>query len=441
MSENRRRILVCVWFAIVAWIAPLVHAQTFDQVPYYTCQNRSTWAAFIAAAETALVRVAQFGDSQETSPGGQGTVFLARGNWEPSRTFGHIGETPIAPIWSYGEPAHWLVRGGAAGGADATSAVAANKWLPSIPPDLTRFDSADAGALVMLQSRAASIDAGAELADTADFWNKAVNTVCDIFCYTLSGGNSGLAVDVIPVNSASGNYFATPTATISTGDIGLNAASGTPIKYTTPVLGWNGLTNMQVIARSGGAGDVIIAAMRYRSATTKGVTFSSFSAGGYDVTHVLANHANAGPMLNLMGPWDAIWLSFGANDAAHGVSAANFKTNVETLISTMRGASWLNNPNQKFIITTDAYNANMTSGQRTEAELMPAAAAEIAAADANVLAINEYRIMYDAGQNPSGYEAFLADGVHHTALGARVRAALLWNVLKRLTVHNEGAFR
>ena len=88
---------------------------SFEKVDYVTVQDFQRFQEVWDKAESQNVRIALFGDSQETSPGGAGRVYVPRLNYEFFKHFGKIGESFVAPgIGSYGggaPPAEWLLLG------------------------------------------------------------------------------------------------------------------------------------------------------------------------------------------------------------------------------------------------------------------------------------------------------------------------------------------
>lgn len=127
-------------------------------------------------------------------------------------------------------------------------------------------------------------------------------------------------------------------------------------------------------------------------------------------------------MLAALGPWDALIIHTGANDAYGGVTADAFKTNLQTLIDAIRSAAWLNNPNQKFILITEAYYANGLPHYDAEFDQYAGVMAELAMADPNIMAINSRRWSEELGFNKANFRSYLMDDVHYTPLGAQTMA-------------------
>lgn len=392
---------------------------------YVAASDPEAFAAVWEKARTETVRIAMFGDSQESSPGGSGLDYHPRLNFNLRQRFGKVGESIIyGPGGNFGSgspPAAWLATGATSG--QVNSALATNARLPGIAGP-TQYASTANGMVVRLNPTNDETSAGAQIRGIP-VWSTSHAIYATLFGRQFDGSDDGLAWSANPTNSST-SFFGNPATASGTLSLGLNSASGEYRSGEIGPLPWGGRTKQQVIVRGTSAARAEYAGIRFRNADTPGgVSVQSFSSGGYQTTSVLASHANAGPMLLAFGPWDAIALHFGANDAfsGGGVSANNFKTNVLALIEAIRGANWLNNATQKFILFSDPYRTGGTSGQYAEFENYYAKCAEIAAEDGNVMAVNGQKWVADRfGWNAANGAQYLSDGVHYSGLGARVLA-------------------
>ena len=89
----------------------------FDQVEHSYTQSPARFSGLWSQAKTRTVRLALFGDSQETSPEGKGDVYVPRLQYESWKRFGNVPETVVAGYHAYGGGApfgDWLLRGAAA---------------------------------------------------------------------------------------------------------------------------------------------------------------------------------------------------------------------------------------------------------------------------------------------------------------------------------------
>ncbi len=103
---------------IVVGVVALIAAQasdrasagdlTFADVPRVTAVDPAIFRDVFERARTEIVRVAVFGDSQETAPNGWGVHYLAHINAGFARLYGPTGEsTLLSNTTSWGAP-HWL---------------------------------------------------------------------------------------------------------------------------------------------------------------------------------------------------------------------------------------------------------------------------------------------------------------------------------------------
>lgn len=87
----------------------------FAHIPESFTSNPSYFASFWSRAPTEALRIAVFGDSQETAPGGSGAIYIPRLNYEMYLRFGPVSETMVSTNGGFGGGVpygSWLLAGG-----------------------------------------------------------------------------------------------------------------------------------------------------------------------------------------------------------------------------------------------------------------------------------------------------------------------------------------
>lgn len=405
---------------------------TWDRVDAVFSRNPHRFEGIWEAAETRTVRIAMFGDSQETNPGGYGYVYAPRLNYEFFQHYGNSPETPIAPGRSFGEthPAMYLMLGR---GFGSDSRLTRNQMLPNVTGRAHSTRNADDningqvhGQLTMLQHDAFNVVSSAGL-DGAPYFKTSGSVRAEIFAATHAGSGE-VTCYARPKDGPESSHFV-PMTTRTRSALGLDSDQHAIRSFVTPPLAYNGREYMQV--EIFGTDDdrlTDVVGVRFRNETDPhGVIVNSFSVGGYSTADVLEKHGDAGPMLKAFGPWDAIWLHTGANDAygKPSTSAADYRENVEVLMRTIRGSAWLDDSTMPFILSTEPYVRGGSYSNNMSFDRYAGALKAIADSDPNTLVLNGRRLTEDLGWNVSGAYPFLApDGVHHSAEGARLLAAV-----------------
>jgi lysophospholipase L1-like esterase len=398
---------------------------------YVAVRDPEAFAAIFEKARTQNVQIAMFGDSNETYPTGFGDVYVPRLNYEMWRYYRRAGLSPLGKGYaSYGGAGNsmYLLAGVFSGTAETivASSVPSSATLPGISSAI--YKSTALGKLTKLTTANDLTPTGAEIRGIS-VWPSGDETYAILYGKQRSGSSDGFLWRSSPTNNTTGvaEFFLANTAT-GTLSLGLDNAAGGYVSGEVGPLPWNGLARQQLVVRGDDTNGAEFFGARYRNASTPGgIVFDSFSAGGYTTLSLANNHADAGPQLAAFGPWDAIALHYGVNDisAGTGVTAAQYKDNVTALISTLRGANWLNDAEMKFIIFTDPFRSNNTATQQEQLALQFSALSDLAAEDDKVMVCNTYQWLSDRlGWNASGYEPYLiSDKIHYSPLGARAVAA------------------
>lgn len=146
---------------------------------------------------------------------------------------------------------------------------------------------------------------------------------------------------------------------------------------------------------------VIVVAARFRNITNpRGIRRTWASAGGYTAnsTNSIPNlRPNCGTILRAMG-FDAAASFYGANDGyvGTGISALTWGgTDVPALQTLVRAAIG----NVPWLIVSDPWRSEDTTGERDQFDQYPGAAADLADSDPLTRAINSRRILHAYGWN------------------------------------------
>ena len=394
---------------------------SFEQVAYVTVQDFSTFEAIWEKAQTENVRLALFGDSQETAPGGAGRIFVPRLNYEFYKQFGKVGES-FAATGSGSYQGDWLLNGSFGSGVGNTSGtLPLNQRLPGIS---TRIYTSSALGMNTHLDTSNSVTSAASQIPSNHIWGPNDDIHAVLFGLTKEG-SSEFSWRALPTNG--GLNFFQPITTSGTTTMGLDAPAGEILSEQVGPLNSDGFSNRQVIVRGSDQNGAELVATRYLNLSTPGgVSVQDFAAGGYRTDSFLNQHSQAGKMLTALGPWDAVLIHTGANDAysGFGKSAIAYQNDVSALINLIRGPSWLDNPNQKFILFTDQYRDQGPTAQNDEFDQYAGALADLALNDANIMAVNSRRLTNMLGWNQDSPTTFLSDVVHYNSNGAIVLASV-----------------
>lgn len=411
---------------LFAMLTSMASAQipNFWECPYTYAKNPTAFQAVLNRARTETVRVLDLGDSQETSPAGQGYVYVPRFNYGLFLRFGYCPETPIQLVNFNSQIATPFTDAA----SDWLNVVAQNMPLPQsgntpsgwLPPHIIAAKygtpAVNAGNLVMLDQDASSVHSGCNLTGTA-FFDISHGVELEVFATTqpVSGDVRWFAK---PTTNGVPNYNSPVT---QTGTLGLSLSSPalSVVSGTTGPLNFGGLTHMQVdLYGTDDSNPTQIIGSRYRALGKQhGMVMSSFSAGGYRVTNFLNNHNQCGDVLRAMG-FDIVFVSYGANES--GIfTPEEHKSTLLSLISWYRTNV---STSVYFVLCTDPFNA-YAGPSPNNFDRFAGAEYEIALADDHVIFINSRRGTEDLGWSAMGnYSLYMPDGVHYTPLGGRVKA-------------------
>jgi lysophospholipase L1-like esterase len=406
-----------------------------DQVPWRYAHNLERFDRLMAEGHDRTVRLAIFGDSQETSPGGAGSVMIPRLGYEFYQRFGNVPETQVFPHVSVGgvsgTRAEFLLQGGAPSPGPSVSRLASNQLLPGL--DRARAHSTKAasrningqayGQLTALRHDASRVSSGAMIPDGLLLFDPTGEVRAEIFAATHP--DSGEVFYRARPFDREPSYFG-PTSLSGEMQLGLQDTHFEVRSGLTEPLPYSGHTYMAVEVH--GTDDTRltdILGLRFRNVDRpEGVVVTDLSAGGYQASSFLKNHDDAGAYYRALG-LDAAVITLGANDIAQGVELQTYEANLLAIIARLR--SWTHDPDYPVFLVSDPPQAFSDPVLYDRADRVPGVHLRIAEHDPNVMSINLYGALKEArwGHDSPFFGVFHADDVHYTPAGARQVASAL----------------
>jgi lysophospholipase L1-like esterase len=400
----------------------------FNQVEYTYSQSPAQFAALWSQARTRTVRIALLGDSQETSPEGNGDVYLPRLHYETWLRYGNVPETVVTGYHTYSGQtvpfADWLLSGVIAPPGASPSRVAPERLLPGIPAAAHAAPAGPLsvngqwyGQLTILESNALGINPNAEIPTDAEYFCNQGPVRAEIFAATHP--ESGEVWYMARPTDQAPDYFA-PASFAGASSLSLAAPSFAVKSFVTQILPRNGLRYLQLeLLGSMTSALTDILGMRFISDQCKqGIVIQDLSAGGLSAKDFVDRYGEAGDLFRAMG-FDAAILHFGANDIEQGATAETFRADTERLIARIR--TWTGDADFPVILMSDPYRKGLNAIMEEEYDRYPGAHRAIAAADPHVLVINSRRLMDEKGwkaDRPDRLVELLADDLHYSPRGA-----------------------
>jgi hypothetical protein len=416
----------------------------FENNPYFGGANESV-ALFRSVMERAegspdrAVRFLYDGDSQETSPGGQGYLYVPSIAYRFWTWFGNIPESQVMAPGNY--PGAIMQAAFTAGGV-AYGAMPLTRFPFHMAPggdgQLKNRLVADPwlGFAVVFQANLMGVSGELSEIDRTHSYSERDGLLFHMLLPHVATQGSSLQMRFALAPTSSVSYGATKQATKTVSVPGLAEDANAWSELVTPYdfggvapSGDNLMTSYpQVII----AGDPAIPTMQvevgpvwFSSQNTRGIAISTVSDGGQTTTGQFNLHPDCLPFLQAYAP-DVVLLACCVNDAAQGVgvSAEVYKKHVEAKIASYL----LANPELVFVLMSDPDTGptSMEPPNFVQFDLMGDKLRELALVPANrAVFIDRKRLLdmkvgWHREQNASG--AFLLDGIHYNLEGAR-RAA------------------
>ncbi len=409
----------------------------FSEVPIVFTQNPGLFTQLLNDARTQTRRGLVFGDSQETSPDGRGSVYVPRLNYEIWTRYGNAPESPYIAMnssFGSGQPyGDWLLRT-----AHASPSVNPSRVPPSLlPPGIRGCRTSTAGGtnvndnqvfgqLVQLQYNAASIDVGTGIAGAESYFHVGSAVYLDVMAASNEESSGEIFVRAGASYVETPSYYA-PMTQLFTSTLGLVREGKT--RFLTQRFGplTTNFMPFPQVELSGTSPEAFtdIITCKFVCENPAGITLTSLANGGYDATSLLTFHRDCGPVLAALAP-DFAMIAYGSNDAVNGYGPAQFRNNMTQVIAFIRDNT---RPDLPIILLCDPFRAGLSPQRLDFLDHYPGAAFEIALHDPYLCLINSRRLTDAYGWNATGAGAFMDDGIHYTAYGANLKAQLEMDAL------------
>lgn len=422
------------WLAVVAascLTAGIAVAQDFMQVPRIYTRSPEVFCDLFQRARCQTVTGLIMGDSQETSPGGAGAIYIPRLQFEFWDRYGNAPQTPLAPMAaSYGTApvyADWLLRVANASPGMTASRIATSFLPPGASAGATSMTNGNNvnnnqwyGQLVLLQNNAADTHPAAALSGTTSYFQLGNQTYVEVFAATNStSGELRIQASYSPTPAP--NYYTPVLATFVTNmgledpNPGVRSQRVGPLPFSP-----QGFLQVAISGTDPSKLTDVIGARFVNLANPRGWCFTSFSAGGYSIEDALTRHADSGPVLGALNP-DVLFISFGANDSGRSVTADQFQAWLFQLISFVRSST---RPDLPVVILGDPYRRGLNAQQLEQYDRYPRAAYQLSLQDPLVCAVNTRRITSSVGWRLDNWSPFLSDFVHYSPNGSITKSRL-----------------
>jgi hypothetical protein len=398
---------------------------TYRDVPRISGLDPAAFAKMLSASSDHVVRIAMFGDSQETSPWGWGRIYVPTLNARLAKVFGPCSETMLLSCIDMVERPQWL--------ATVSRAVPASDPRVSISqllPCVTAQHLYPAGATlraVLLHDASRTED---PVLDHGD-WLAPGPYCADVLAFPAVGSS-----DVAWSNQPIMGSDPIPALVVQQGTLKFasDAQRGTPVWATIGPLEFASQRHIQLsVGAAAGGNGLDLVGVRFRAlGSGRGVVLQSFARGGMRLPQLEADYFASAPLLRALEP-DCVALHYGANDAMQMNDIESWRNQLLQAIKWVR--SQTGNPTLPVIVISDMRGG--TGGLPFEMiDQMPVIAHQIAMKDPKVLAINLRRITeeeYLWGTNTF----YLADSAHFHPYAQRLEAeAVVGELCKFLGIHD-----
>lgn len=398
---------------------------TYTDVPRVTVQDPAVFRTVLEDARTGVVRIAVFGDSQETAPWGWGEHYLAHLNARFAQVYGPAGESQLFTNHTAIARPMWLATMQESTNTAPTRVIPA-ALLPGVTAQSLLYGGktwGSAASFVFLHD--ASFCSDPSLAGGAWF-DPAGPYRAEILTVTHENG-PGIRWRNAPTNGDVPNAAARG---VQAGILAANttAPAGTFAWVTTPTLSRGTKAHLQLMLQGDSAkvGSDVIGVRFASTAARRGVVMQSFARGGMKLSDLVAEHGESGAMLRAIDP-SVVVLHYGANDSGNLLNLEQWRAQLVGTIDWLR--TELENPALRVIIASDLRHGSGGNPQWF-IERMPVIAHEVALADPYVLALNVPRIVLDE-YGWGGSMRYMADTAHYRPYAQRKLAEAFVGELTR----------
>lgn len=408
--------------------------RTFLDVPRVTATDPAFFRGLFQSSSKSVVRMALFGDSQETAPAGFGRLYVAHLHARFAKVFGSATESVVYSNIDQVDPPQWLAA------TQASRAV-----LPSTLPPQQTLPNFVVHALVAgkggpldwqrtLFLHDASRTAEASL-DNGPWFEQEGPFIAEVLAIRREG-SPGVAWRNRPTDLDFADLEA-PTVQGGTLAFQKGTAAGSFAWLATGPLSFAGRRHLQLEIRgaSGTVGQEVVG-VRFRSqAADRGIVVQSVARGGMRLRDLLGQHAEAGAMLRAIAPRVAV-LQFGANDAGWGPTRAEWQSELAATILWIRRQ--MGDPGFPIVLAADM-RVSASSIAAEVIDWMPVVAHDLAAADPRILALNLRRITEEEYGWGRWSMRYLIDTAHFQPYAQRLEAeAFVGELMRALEIADPG---
>jgi len=400
--------------------------RTYRDVPRATAADAAYFRAILGAASGDVVRIALFGDSQETAPAGFGRQYVAHLNARFAKVFGPATESVVYSNIDQVDPPQWLAATQASR-ALAPTTLPASQTLPNFVVHALLAGSGaplDWQRTLFLHDAARTTD---PLLDGGPWFEQQGPYVAEVLA-VRSKVAPGLVWRNRPTDLDVPDWSA-PTVEGGFLSFGKKAPVEPLAWLSTPPLSFAGRAHLQVEFRGASAKTgQQIAGVRFRSlAADRGVVVQSIARGGMRLGDIVGDHPDAGPMLRAIAPSVAV-IHLGANDAVYGPTRAEWRKKLVEAIARIR--LFMNDPQFPVVIASELRAGGSATAFAT-IDWMPVVAHDLALADPRILALNLRRVTEEEYGWGLWSMRYLVDTAHFQPYAQRLEAEAFVGELTR----------
>ena len=405
--------------------------KAYQNVPLFAGDITQLKTLF-AEATTSFKDVLIFGDSQETAPGGFGSVFIPAINLEAFKRFGAPAKTPWYSLFSFDELQTYCI------GAVIAEAPLLAETVNDPPSVVVKeMTGTGLGPLACLIPDGGINTTLTELGGT--FFPADTGSVYyEFLAITNTSGPAQIRVRGT-TSATKRNYFGTVENNFIFSATDMSATNGDIVNVSVGPLTYNASRPFINIFSQGWDGAAVqtghqMSIARFSDTSrNQGVAFTSWSSGGQTVANLLLK-TGIGPTTQTAGPWDLIMILLGTNTGGSG-TIENQKTRYVNLLTQIR--IWTGNANQFVLFVSEPPRETFNSQLELDLYLSQAAQmGEIAQENDNVAFVNlgaQLLSKYpEFGVSQANGGTFLNDTVHLTNDAAKIAAQEFWLMVDAL---------
>ena len=408
--------------------------RTYLDVPRVTATDAAYFRGLLSAASDGVVRIALFGDSQETAPAGFGRQYVAHLNARFAKVFGPATESVVYSNIDQVDPPQWLAATQASR-ALAPTTLRSSQTLPNFTVHALVTGS---GAPLEWQRTLFLHDAARTtdpLLDGGPWFEQQGPFVAEVLAVRRKD-SPGLFWRNRPTDLDVPDW-SSPTVGSGALAFGKKTPPGAFEWLSTPPLGFGGRAHLQLELRGASAKTgQEVAGVRFRSlADDRGVVVQSLARGGMRLRDVIGDHADAGPMLRALAPSVAV-IQLGANDAGFGPTREEWREELVATIGWIR--SRMEDPQFPILLAAELRAGGSATAFAT-IDWMPVVAHDLAIADPRILALNLRRVTEEEYGWGRWSMRYLFDTAHLQPYAQRLEAeAFVGELARALDIADPG---